>query len=564
MSYYFQTKKTSLAIAPPVTSKNYTVPSSVGGINSVNALNAMSPTDCIYTYNLMPVEYGLELRKGYREWANGCGTFDVRTILNYESNKTGVENDRLWAVTAEGIWDVTNFGETNPTQEVVFANTTEPAGWGVKCEFTNDAGRHYMFYADGQNGLWQFSDDTDIWEQPVGGLGPTEWSWDPPGGGVDQPFPVEDIAFVMLHKLRIWVILEDQDDGWYLPVGAIAGKLERFIFGSKMPRGGRLMGLWNWTVDGGNGVDDLLIAIGRAGDVIVYQGEDPEITGASDSIAQPWAQVGSWYIGDLTASRRPVIEYGADMYVLSSFGLTNLPNLFRGAAGTAIVGSPSAKITRFLRQDVKEGISGHGWSLTIHPADGFLQIITPEPGNTPYIQYGQNLTTKGWGLWEGVPILCGEEWNGEYFMGGKTGVVWIYDGTLDGTLLDGTQGEAITFRTLTSFQVYGESHAHFKRAGFIRTVGVTSGTLTFNVQAVYDYDITATIDPPVSTPVAQGSLWNSSVWNVDLWAGGLTGGSLPTGVSGMGRAIAVAINGAATARINMVAWDITVTEGAPL
>jgi hypothetical protein len=214
MSYYTATKKTRLAIAPPVTFKNHTVPSSVGGINSINALNAMSPADCIYTYNLMPVEYGLELRKGYREWANGCGTGDVRTMLNYESNKRGIENDRLWAVTNEGIWDVTTFGTTAPVQEVVFADTSDPAGWGVKAEFTNDAGLHYMFYADGQNGLWQFSDLLDTWTQPVGGTAAGEWYWDPPGGGVDLPFPVGDIAFVMLHKLRIWVILEDQDDGW--------------------------------------------------------------------------------------------------------------------------------------------------------------------------------------------------------------------------------------------------------------------------------------------------------------------------------------------------------------
>ncbi len=566
MSYYFQTKKTSLAIAPKATAKDYTVPSSVGGINSMNALNMMAPTDCIYTYNLMPVEYGLELRKGYREWATGCGTFDVRTILNYESNKRGVENDRLWAVTAEGIWDVSLFGTTSPVQDVVFTDQTEPAGYGVKCEFTNDAGRHYMFYADGVNGLWQYDDEAAVWTQPVGGTGAGEWSFDPPGGGPDEPFPVEDIAFIMLHKQRIWVILEDKDDGWYLPVGAISGKLERFIFGSKMPRGGRLMGLWNWTVDGGNGVDDFLIAIGRAGDVVVYKGEDPEITASSTgAIGQPWEQAGSWYIGDMTATRRPVVEYGAEMYILSSFGITNLPTLLGGVAASGIVSSPSAKITRFLRRDVKEGITGHGWSLTIHPADGFLQIITPEPSNTPFIQYNQNLTTKGWGLWEGVPMLCAEEWNGEYFMGGKTGVVYIYDGLLDGTTLDGSdEGEPITFRTLTSFQTYGSAHGTFKRVGFIRTVGVTSGTLTFNVQAVYDYNVNEIIQSPTTVPISQGSLWNSAVWNVDLWAGGLSGGSLPTGAGGLGRAIAIGINGSATARISVVAWDITVTEGAPL
>ena len=679
MPYYGQ-KKGRLAFAPKATAQPATVPSSVGGINSLSALNAMPPEDCIYTYNLMPVEYGLELRKGYREWATGAGTNDVRTILNYESNKVGIINDRLWAVTNEGIWDISNFGETAPNQDVVFLDNTEPAGYGVKAEFTDDSGEHYMFYADGVNGIWQFSDSADAWTQPISGTGAGEWSFDPPGPGPVTGFPVDDVAFVMLHKLRIWVVLEDSDDAWYLPVGAIAGELKRFIFGAKMPRGGRLMGLWNWTIDGGDGVDDYLIAIGRAGDVIVYRGDDPEIvvTSTAGEAGAPWSQTGSWYIGDMTATRRPVVEYGGEMYILSAFGLTNLSDLLRGSAVNAVRSSPSAKVTRFLRRDVLAGLSGHGWSLTINPADGFLQIITPEPSNSPYVQYNQNLTTKAWGLWENVPMLCGEEWNGEYFMGGKNGVTYIYDGGLDNTTIDGpndwtdvlssagaewtqplaleyacdgTQiadtaytivasqtlkagidydylytitnfsagnhgmilggvdqsalsagdgtfagvlrvtadttlaavlgdldfvgtfslvsvtesailGQPINFRTLTSFQVYGATHGTFKRVGFIRTIGVTSGVIDFNVQAVYDYDISAVVQPPVVPPPPPGaSRWNSAVWNQSLWAGGLTGGSLPTGALGLGRSVAIGINGSAENRISIVAWDITITEG---
>jgi hypothetical protein len=61
------------------------VPASVGGVNTLDALMRMPGEDCIYTYNLMPVERGLQLRQGYREWATGAGTGDVRTIISYES-----------------------------------------------------------------------------------------------------------------------------------------------------------------------------------------------------------------------------------------------------------------------------------------------------------------------------------------------------------------------------------------------------------------------------------------------------------------------------------------------
>ena len=47
------------------TAQSMTVPAPVGGINAYDSLMQMPPNDCIYAYNLMPVEYGLRLRKGY-------------------------------------------------------------------------------------------------------------------------------------------------------------------------------------------------------------------------------------------------------------------------------------------------------------------------------------------------------------------------------------------------------------------------------------------------------------------------------------------------------------------
>jgi len=130
-----------------------------------------------------------------------------------------------------------------------------------------------------------------------------------------------------------------------------------------------LMGLWNWTVDGGDGVDDYLIAIGRAGDVIVYRGEDPEISAIDTDGASgaPWVQAGSWYIGDMTASRRPVVEYGAEMYILSTFGLTNLSDLLRGAAVSNLRNSP-ASLTFWMALMTLAG------SCRLHRQRGFCRL----------------------------------------------------------------------------------------------------------------------------------------------------------------------------------------------
>jgi hypothetical protein len=446
MSYFRQKTLGRYGHPIPPTVQPFTFPASTAGINAVDSLISMPPDSCIYTYNLMPSEYGMRLRKGYREWATGCvesppraPNSDVKTIIPFESNVQNIANDRLFSVTAEGIWNVTQFNETTPFQEAVFTETAEPAGYGVWTEFTGDAAGvglrgHYLFYADGLNGLWQYTENTDTWAQPVGGTDPGELFYiDPAGDGITTiPFPVADIVFVVVHMQRIWVILENDDDAYYFPVASISGELTLFTFGSKMPHGGNLVGLWSWTVDAGDGVDDMLVAISRGGDVIVYQGQDPEITPDGSSVG-PWSTRGAWFIGEVPASRRLVVAYGPDLYILSTFGLTSLSSLLRGEP--IGVTSPSKMVNRFLRADVEAGKDSHAWQLVIHPADGFLQIVTPKPSQTDYIQYSMNLQTAAWGFWEGVPSLGADSWNGEYYMAGLGGVVYINDGVLDGTEL---------------------------------------------------------------------------------------------------------------------------------
>lgn len=417
---------TRLGTAAPPSLKTVTVPASVGGVNALSSLMQMPGEDCIYTFNLMPAELGLRLRKGYQEWATGI-IGDVRTIVSYEGREQS--DDRLWAATEYGIYDVTTFGETIPDEAQSFSINGVDSGYGVQAEFVNDAAVKYLFYADSENGLFQYSSVSGLWTVPPSGILDTDWYYID-GGRI--AFPVDEIAFITVHKLRIWVILRDSSDAWYLPLYQFAGELKKFTFGAKMVHGGNLMGLWTWSMDGGEGMDDYLIAVSRSGDVMVYKGDDPETTSTVDPVATgPWTLIGTWFIGAVPASRRIAIGQGSEMYLLSSYGITSLRDLLQGSTANDTMRSLSAKVNRFLRADIKSGRDRHEWSLNVNPADGFLQIVTPEPNTTPYVQYNQNLTTKAWGFWEDVPLLCGKTWNGEYYMGGKDGVVYWYNGVLD-------------------------------------------------------------------------------------------------------------------------------------
>ena len=79
----------------------------------------------------MPDKSGMRVRSGYREFVvdvESGTSFAIGTIIPLE----GIEgtDDKLFAVTNEGIWDVTTY-DTAPTLKVAFtANTTADAGYG--------------------------------------------------------------------------------------------------------------------------------------------------------------------------------------------------------------------------------------------------------------------------------------------------------------------------------------------------------------------------------------------------------------------------------------------------
>ena len=170
----------------PETKRTYTVPSSSGGINALSSLMGMPAEDYLYCHNLMPSEYGMRLRKGYREWGRGVTDNNpINTVIAFEGQAP--DEDRLWAVTEDGIWNFTTPNQVAPTQDVVFADQASGAGYGVWTEFTRDNGDRYLYYADEKNGLHEYSEATGLWTVPTF------------TGGIVE----EDVAFVMGWKNRM-------------------------------------------------------------------------------------------------------------------------------------------------------------------------------------------------------------------------------------------------------------------------------------------------------------------------------------------------------------------------
>ena len=517
----------------PAVYKPHIVPASVGGINALDGYMQMPPQDCIYCWNITPSELGLRIRKGYVEHATGIGGA-INSMVPFEGQADASANDRLFAVTSAGIYDVTTAGTSSPALEVTFSITTAGAGFGESVQVVTDADVGILHYADSLNGLHQYSEATGLWTVPaITGATPA------------------DIAFVTAWKNRLWYVESNSANAWYLAPDSIAGAATKFTFGSKFVHGGYLVGLWAWTIDGGAGIDDFLVAISSGGDVLVYQGTDP---------TTDFSLVGSWFIGKLPSSRRGVVDWGGDLYIMSSLGIVSLRDLLRGVMAEAAVG-PSSKISRPLRDLIQSDMTSQVWALKINPSDGFLQIITPYTQTKSAIQYVQNLNTQAWGGWKTVPVNSSVAWNANYFFGDKEGSVWEYEGALDGTTLAGVEGQPISYDILTSFQAPEGDHTTHKRVGFIRPIGIASGGVTVATKAVYDYQTAVSVNPPSGEPAITDSLWDVDLWDSATWDFPGLGASITLGADGIGRVFAVSMKGEATVRVTLMAWDTTYTSG---
>lgn len=524
-----------------------TIPASVKGMNAIQALPLMDPAECIFTYNILAADFGMEVRAGYAEWANGWTGGIARTVITFEGNTNA--DDKLFIANEEGIWDVTTEGVTAPVKVVTFPSALNNAGISTYVNFTNDGNARFLLLCDCENGYYKYTRATNTWVKM------TE------GAGADQIAGVNPALFdyVMIWKERVWFVEKDSANGWYLATGVFEGSVTQFNFGKQFRFGGGLRSLHNWTLDGGDGIDDHLVSISGAGDVLIYQGTDP-------SAASTFGLKGSWYVGELPAGNRIASDFSGELYILSVQGLLPMSGVLQGAALAEPFTYLTAKISPFIRDVMADVIADFGWHIHVHPKESLLYVNSPPQfarAQQAFVLYFGN---RAWSIVRGLDKAHTANWQGEvYWTDIVVNKLYIERGNVDRVFLDPDvdgQPDAITWDLLTAYQQLGENPAQYKRCQYIRPIFVSGGVPAFTVQARYDYDV----NQIEGTPAFGGggsALWDDSnaLWNSGTWAGGLEVSDNPRGANGLGRRIAVAIRGRSSEPTTLAAFDIVYDEG---
>lgn len=532
-------QRAKLLTPSPQTTRPVPVPAPNGGVNRVDGLSEMGPKDAVFLYNMVPSEFGTRVRTGYREWCTNVGTGGVRTIIPFTAAIPA--DDRLFGCTEDGIYDI-SASTTGPSAEISFGTADASSGIGAWANFVNDNGAYFALYTDESNGYYVYTSATQTWAKVAMGNNPGEIS------GVDP----DDFVYVTLFKNRVWFVERGTANAWYLAVGSIFGAATKFNFGNKFKHGGHLVALYSWTVDGGEGVDDYLVAIGSGGDVVVYKGSDP-------ATATDWFQHGTWYIGPPPVGRRIAGSFGGELYLLSSYGLLPMSKLLSGTLIQQDDVYLSKKISPLINQDMLFTRDEAGWEVRLIPTQNLLLISSPKRASYPYQQFVYSLNTPGWAVYRDVPYFTGDSWHGNFYFADADGRVLVHTGDLDNVSLDEETYIQIEWSLLMSFQGYGNDGT-YKRAQFIRPIFMAEQAPSYIVEARYDYNLSEVFGVP-DAAVTAGSVWDTAIWDSSLWAGDFVTIDEVSGARGLGRVLSIGLSGKSGTKTVLIKFDLMFDAG---
>ena len=535
--------------------QGFGAPAPVGGIQANSPIYSGGDDNlakCIWMWNIIPGEYGCRVRNGSKEFAtnipgtqSGPGVGErghVRTLLYYNDNVSQGSGgtDFFFAVSDEGIYDITAGGTGPWIPALAWPTIGGNAGWCSFANYTNDNGDHWLLVCDEVNGYYTF--DGTTWAQ----------------GSFSGPGPAPDpanVVHVQEWQGRFFFTERDTTKAWYTDPGTIFGDVTEIEFGNRFIKGGHLVQLGSWSVDDSAGLDDKLVAISSSGDLLVFAG--------LISDANQFQMVGRWYIGKVPEGRRCLSNWGGDMTILSSLGVQRLTGLMTGSSTINDEAYITQNIQRYLRDYMQTRVDLYGWEMELDPSDN-LAIITVPVDTTASdqrpVQFVLNTTTNAWCMFRDLDMLTLNKSNDGLFFGTRDGRVMEYTGHADDVRLDpGANPNTITFSLLTQYSTLGDPGT-WKRAQFLRPNWLAEATPIFNVQVRYDYDIEELQENPpyVNIDLSQ---WDNALWDINVWATGADTFISTVGARGMGRAIAFAMRGEVGYETSFIGWDCMLDKG---
>jgi len=397
----------------------------------------MPPRDAEVLDNWVPDINALKPRKGYTQFTSGVGTGDVHTLTPFV---TSLGTEKFIAAGGTSIYDITSGTATE------LINDVSPLPWDT-INFNNR-----LIFCNG-GGVPKEYDGTSI---------------------TDASFSLGAISakFFAAHvfKNRVYYAATDELAFWYTELFASTGTITKFPLAGIAERGGSVVSINSWTVDGGSGPDDFLAIFTSEGEVLVYQGTDP---GAAFFI------IGRFYVGKIVSNHAITQVFGR-LLVVTDRDYIYLPDQLITQGG-----GKNTKLSGAATEAVALNGNRSGWVAFYSPKEG-LAIINvptstqgPPAAQTESEQHVINVKTGAATRFTGINARSWAEYKGDLYFGSTDGTVNKYTGTNDG-------GSAISCISLSAPSILGKNSEKLVTA--YRSRIMSNGTLTLTTALKYDFE----------------------------------------------------------------------------
>lgn len=482
-----------------------TYPAPVRGLNFKDSVAMMKPTDALRLDNLVCKPGWLEVRKGQVATATGF-TDPVETLFGYTA-VSGLQ--KVFAAAGAGIYDASSSGAIGSA--VVTGLTS--AYWSYT-QVSNTAG-NFLLCVNGQD-TGQIYDGSTWAALGFTGLASASMSQ------------------ISVWKRRVWVVEKNSFKAWYGAADAISGALTAFTFSGIFTRGGKLVALINWTVDGGAGSDDYLIAVTSMGEVAVYKGTDP-------SSSTTFNLVGVYFVGP-PVGERFYTKFGGDVLMLTSEGLLPISKFLQSQTvdkTTAL----TDRIQSLISQDISTYGAVRGWEVHVYHDDNLILVQVPSGSIGSRYQYCMSLLTGGWSRFTVNNAITWLVLGNTLYEAESTRVC---NGWASGT----DNGNPIPFIMVPAFSYFNQPTRE-KIFALGRCLIESDQPPVFLAQILVNFE-QSFVFPTLNAAPQASNIWDVGIWDQSLW-GTLTAYSQSWySLPGMGYSAAQVVYGVSAGQLTKI------------
>ena len=480
-----------IAMTPTLQSKarSFTFPAPTRGWVTNENLAASKGVGATVLENWFTESTGIRLRGGASKAAT-IGSSAVKAMFRFTQG--GVE--KLFAADATKIYNISGLNPTTPPAADV---SSQNSGAYSTAQMAT-AGGEFLYAVNGVD-LAQLYDGTG-WTQITAISSPAIT------GVLTSVF-----SAVWVYRSRLFFVEGDSQNFWYLPVDSIGGAALKGSLAGVFKKGGSLLFGATWSLDAGDGVDDLCVFVSTLGEVAIYQGTDP--SQSESTTADFWRIVGVY---DITAplGKNAFFSAGGDLLIATVDGIVPITEALRKDVAALSLSAVSRPIEPDWKVESRSRLAASPWELLKWPDRNMLVVSLPHTANdaTQFV-FVVNLQTGAWAKYTGWDIQAMALFGLGAYFGDSSGSIFSME----------TGGKDDTSSYLCKFSGLFN---HVKSIGVHKNV--TMARATFISKAPFTPLVSITTDYATAFPTAPPSvidgdvdaLWGTGVWGTSKWGDG--------------------------------------------